>query len=92
MDPLIADDLKKKENEVRRPPVFMRWPHMRADQVRGLALRELGGGFSRHHRGPSIRAASYAVIKPSTMFQKMENLKKIRGHRNAVYCGKYFII
>ncbi|XP_076886134.1 uncharacterized protein LOC143535895 [Bidens hawaiensis] len=94
---LLSDDVKKGENEVRRPPVFMRWPHMQADQVRGLALRELGGGFSRHHRGPSIRAASYVVIKPSTMFQKMENLKKLRGHRNAVYCaifdrlGRYVI-
>ncbi|MFS7938120.1 putative transcription factor WD40-like family [Helianthus anomalus] len=94
---LLSDDVKKGENEVRRPPGFMRWPHMQADQVRGLGLREIGGGFSRHHRAPSIRAASYAIVKPSTMFQKMENLKKLRGHRNAVYCaifdrlGRYVI-
>ncbi|XP_035835569.1 bromodomain and WD repeat-containing protein 3-like [Helianthus annuus] len=94
---LLSDDVKKGENEVRWPPGFMRWPHMLADQVRGLGLREIGGGFSRHHRAPTIRAASYAIVKPSTMFQKMENLKKLRGHRNAVYCaifdrlGRYVI-
>ncbi|KAI7729848.1 hypothetical protein M8C21_019837, partial [Ambrosia artemisiifolia] len=44
-------------------------------------------GFSRHHRAPSIRAASYAIVKPSTLFQKMENLKRFRGHRNVVYCA-----
>lgn len=67
---------------------------MQADQVRGLGLREIGGGFSRHHRAPSVRAASYAIVKPSTVVQKMENLKRLRGHRNAVYCGKvsvYFL-
>ncbi|XP_043807288.1 bromodomain and WD repeat-containing protein 3 isoform X3 [Manihot esculenta] len=65
----------------------MRWPHMHADQVRGLSLREIGGGFSRHHRAPSVRAACYAIAKPSTMVQKMQNIKKLRGHRNAVYCA-----
>ena len=65
----------------------MRWPHMKADQVRGLSLREIGGGFTRHHRAPSIRAACYAIAKPSTMVQKMQNIKKLRGHRSAVYCG-----
>lgn len=94
---LLSDDVKKENNQVQRPPGFMRWPHMQADQVRGLGLREIGGGFSRHHRAPSIRAASYAIVKPSTMVQKMENLKKLRGHRNAVYCaifdrlGRYVI-
>ncbi|KAI3821785.1 hypothetical protein L1987_09357 [Smallanthus sonchifolius] len=86
---LLSDDVKKGENQVRLPPGFMRWPHIRADQVRGLGLREIGGGFSRHHRAPSIHAASYAIVKPSTMFQKMENLKKLRGHRNAVYCATF---
>lgn len=69
----------------------MRWPHIQADQVRGLCLREIGGGFSRHHRAPSVRAACYAIAKPSTMVQKMQNIKKLRGHRNAVYCGKDLI-
>lgn len=92
---LLTDDVEKGEK--RRPAGFMRWPHMQADQVRGLGLREIGGGFARHHRAPSIRAASYAIVKPSTMVQKMENLKKLRGHRNAVYCaifdrlGRYVI-
>nr|XP_043640019.1 PH-interacting protein isoform X2 [Erigeron canadensis] len=93
----VTDDAKNRNNQWSRPPGFMRWPHMQADQVRGLGLREIGGGFARHHRAPSIRAASYAIVKPSTMVQKMENLKRLRGHRNAVYCaifdrlGRYVI-
>lgn len=63
---------------------------MLVDQVRGLGLREISGGFSKHHRAPSIRAACYAIAKPSTMVQKMQNFKKVRGHRNAVYCGNVF--
>lgn len=78
-------------------PSYFRWPHMVADQVRGLSLREIGGGFSKHHRAPSIRFACYAIAKPSTMVQKMQNIKKLRGHRDAVYCaifdrsGRYVI-
>lgn len=60
---------------------------MHADQVRGLSLREIGGGFRKHHRAPSIISACHAIAKPSTMVQKMQNIKKLRGHRNAVYCG-----
>ncbi|KAJ1407727.1 WD40/YVTN repeat-like-containing domain superfamily [Sesbania bispinosa] len=77
---------RDKINEVKRPPPYMRWPHMKANQVHGLNLREIGGGFPRHHRAPSIRAACYAIAKPSTMVQKMQNIKRLRGHRNAVYC------
>lgn len=55
--------------------------------MHGLGLREIGGGFTKHHRAPSSRAACYAIAKPSTMVQKMENIKKLRGHRDAVYCG-----
>ncbi|OWM88062.1 hypothetical protein CDL15_Pgr016635 [Punica granatum] len=86
---LGTDEEEKGQNEVRHPPSHMRWPHRQADQVRGLCLREIGGGFARHHRSPSIRAASYAIAKPSTMVQKMQNIKKIRGHRNAVYCASF---
>ncbi|XP_047254619.1 PH-interacting protein isoform X2 [Capsicum annuum] len=70
---------------------------MQANQVHGLTLREIGGGFPKHHRAPSIRLASYAVAKPATMVQKMQNIKKLRGHRDAVYCaifdrlGRYVI-
>ncbi|MFS8014226.1 putative transcription factor WD40-like family [Helianthus anomalus] len=82
---------------VKPLPVYLRWPHMQADQVRGIGLREIGGGFPKHHRAPSIRFASYAIAKPSTMVQKMQNIKKLRGHRDAVYCaifdrsGRYVI-
>ncbi|KAL7582189.1 hypothetical protein Lser_V15G41522 [Lactuca serriola] len=78
-------------------PAYLRWPHMQADQVRGIGLREIGGGFPKHHRAPSIRLACYAIAKPSTMVQKMQNIKKLRGHRDAVYCaifdrsGRYVI-
>ncbi|GAV70868.1 WD40 domain-containing protein/Bromodomain domain-containing protein [Cephalotus follicularis] len=84
---LLTDDKNKKINGVKRPPIHLRWPHMHADQVRGLGLREIGGGFTRHHRAPSIHAACYAIAKPSTMVQKMQNIKRLRGHRNAVYCA-----
>lgn len=65
---------------------------MQADQVRGLGLREIGGGFSKHHRAPSIRVACYAIAKPSSMVPKMQNIKKLRGHRDAVYCGMYSLL
>lgn len=73
---------------VKPLPAHLRWPYMQAGQIHGLGLREIGGGFTKHHRAPSIRSACYAIAKPSTMVQKMNNKKKLRGHRNAVYCGK----
>ncbi|KAJ4838668.1 hypothetical protein Tsubulata_004268 [Turnera subulata] len=84
-------------NQVKPLPSHMRWPHMHADQVHGLSLREIGGGFAKHHRASSVQSACYAIAKPSTMVQKMQNIKKLRGHRNAVYCaifdrsGRYVI-
>ncbi|KAK7303698.1 hypothetical protein RJT34_14611 [Clitoria ternatea] len=94
---LLSHDRDQMNEEVKQPPAHMRWPHMKANQVHGLNLREIGGGFPRHHRAPSIRAACYAIAKPSTMVQKMQNIKRLRGHRNAVYCaifdrsGRYVI-
>lgn len=94
---LLSHDQNKVNNGTKPPPAFLRWPHMQADQVRGLSLREIGGGFTRHHRAPSIRAACYAIAKPSTMVQKMQNIKRTRGHLNSVYCaifdrsGRYVI-
>ncbi|KAL0414816.1 UNVERIFIED_CONTAM: PH-interacting protein [Sesamum radiatum] len=64
---LLASDQNERDHKDRHPPSYMRWPHRLADQVRGLSLREIGGGFSRHHRAPSTRAACYAIAKPSTM-------------------------
>lgn len=78
--------------QVNPLPAYLRWPHMQADQVRGLSLREIGGGFPKHHRAPSSRSACYAIAKPSTMVQKMQNMKKLRGHRDAVYCGVPFYL
>lgn len=94
---LLSYDGDKVNEEVKPPPPYMRWPHTKANQVHGLHLREIGGGLPRHHRAPSIRAACYAIAKPSTMVQKMQNIKRIRGHCNAVYCaifdrsGRYVI-
>ncbi|XP_010259313.1 PREDICTED: bromodomain and WD repeat-containing protein 1 [Nelumbo nucifera] len=93
---LLESD-RNKDMQVNCLPRYLRWPHMQADQVRGLSLREIGGGFKKHHRAPSIRAACYAIAKPATMVQKMQNIKKLRGHRDAVYCaifdrsGRYVI-
>ncbi|XP_075639920.1 uncharacterized protein LOC142611701 isoform X1 [Castanea sativa] len=83
--------------QVKPLQAYLRWPHMQADEVRGLSLREIGGGFTKHHRAPSIRSACYAIAKPSTLVQRMQNKMKLRGHRNAVYCaifdrsGRYVI-
>ncbi|XP_050237494.1 uncharacterized protein LOC126687133 isoform X2 [Mercurialis annua] len=83
--------------QVKCLPVHLRWPHMQADQVHGLGLREIGGGFVKHHRAPSIRSTCYTIAKPLTMVQKMQTIKKLRGHRDAVYCaifdrsGRYVI-
>ncbi|XP_019197386.1 PREDICTED: PH-interacting protein [Ipomoea nil] len=94
---LLSCDKNIVNKQVKHPPSYLRWPHMHADQVHGLGLREIGGGFAKHHRAPSMRFASYAIAKPSTMVQKMQNIKKLRGHRDAVYCaifdrlGRYVI-
>ncbi|RDX89617.1 Bromodomain and WD repeat-containing protein 1, partial [Mucuna pruriens] len=94
---LLNVDRKTADKLAKPPPLYMRWPHMKANQVQGLSLREIGGGFTKHHRAPSIRSACYAIAKPSTMVQKMQNIKKLRGHRVAVYCaifdgsGRYVI-
>lgn len=87
----------RSDMQIKPLPAYLRWPHMQANQVLGITLREIGGGFRKHHRAPSIRFACYAVAKPKTMLQKMQNIKKLRGHRNAVYCaifdrtGRYVI-
>ncbi|XP_023526980.1 bromodomain and WD repeat-containing protein 1-like isoform X2 [Cucurbita pepo subsp. pepo] len=86
---LLSYDKNDGVGKPSGPPSHMRWPHMKADSVRGLSLREIGGGFSRHQRAPSVRAACYAIAKPSTMVQKMQNIKRLRGHRNAVYCASF---
>ncbi|KAM0965897.1 hypothetical protein TB2_021403 [Malus domestica] len=86
---LLTYERDQVHNEMKRPPAHMRWPHMKSHQVQGLRLREIGGGFTRHHRAPSIRAASYAIAKPSTMFEKMQFTKRLRGHRNSVYCATF---
>ncbi|MCO5594412.1 hypothetical protein L7F22_048442 [Adiantum nelumboides] len=69
----------------------------RAGQVYGLTLRELGGGLARHQRAPAIRAASYEILQPSVLVNRIQKVKTFRGHRNAVYCaifdksGEYII-
>ncbi|OMO82129.1 hypothetical protein COLO4_23236 [Corchorus olitorius] len=94
---LLNSDMSMENRQGKTIPSYLRWPHMQADQVRGLSIREIGGGFRKHHRAPSVRSACYAIAKPSTMVQKMQNIKKLRGHRNAVYCaifdrsGRYVI-
>lgn len=94
---LLGCSKNEVDPHVKPLSAYMRWPHMQADQVRGIGLREIGGGFPKHHRAPSIRFPCYAIAKPSTMVQKMQNIKRLRGHRDAVYCaifdrtGRYVI-
>ncbi|KAG9156946.1 hypothetical protein Leryth_009002 [Lithospermum erythrorhizon] len=94
---LLSCHRDNRKKQVKHLPSYLRWPHMQADQLHALSLREIGGGFSKHHRAPSIRLACYAIAKPSTMVQKMQLNKKLRGHRDAVYCaifdrsGRYII-
>ncbi|XP_074566602.1 uncharacterized protein LOC141823239 [Curcuma longa] len=85
----LASDRDKDIKSSNKLPRYLRWPHMHAGQVHGLNLREIGGGFTKHHRAPSIRAACYAIAKPTTLVQKMEIIKKLRGHQNAVYCATF---
>ncbi|KAM3271418.1 hypothetical protein ACQJBY_041919 [Aegilops geniculata] len=84
---LLASNRERQEKENRRLPTYLRWPHIQADQVHGLSLREIGG-FTKNHRAPSVRASCYAIAKPSTLVEKMQIIKKLRGHQNAVYCGQ----
>lgn len=94
---LLFRDRSNTKKQEKHLPSYLRWPHMQIDQVRGLSLREIGGGFPKHHRAPSIRFPCYAVAKPSTMVQKMQKKIIMRGHRDAVYCaifdrsGRYVI-
>ncbi|KAL2934947.1 Bromodomain and WD repeat-containing protein 1 [Bienertia sinuspersici] len=94
---LLSCDRNTEKKQVKFVPRYLRWPHTQIDQVHALHLRAIGGGFTRHHRASSIHAACYAIAKPSTMVQKMQNIKRLRGHRNAVYCaifdraGRYVI-
>ncbi|KAF7063030.1 hypothetical protein CFC21_069563 [Triticum aestivum] len=78
----------RQEKENRGLPTYLRWPHIQADQVHGLSLREIGG-FTKNHRAPSVRASCYAIAKPSTLVEKMQIIKKLRGHQNAVYCATF---
>ncbi|CAM6121929.1 unnamed protein product [Calypogeia fissa] len=84
---LLDGERCKRDGGVPRWNQHMRWPHWQADQVHGLTLRELGGGFARHHRAPSVRTANYVIAKPSIFFSRIQIIKKLRGHRNAVYCA-----
>ncbi|PWA43937.1 Bromodomain-containing protein [Artemisia annua] len=84
---LLGCTQNEVKTDVKPLPAYLRWPHMQADQVRGIGLREIGGGFPKHHRAPFVKFACYAIAKPSTMVQKMQDIKRLRGHRDAVYCG-----
>ncbi|XP_048527611.1 bromodomain and WD repeat-containing protein 3-like [Triticum urartu] len=85
---LLASNRGRQEKENHRLPTYLRWPHIQADQVHGLSLREIGG-FTKNHRAPSVRASCYAIAKPSTLVEKMQIIKKLRGHQNAVYCATF---
>ncbi|KAL6902266.1 hypothetical protein ACP4OV_005142 [Aristida adscensionis] len=85
---LLTSDRARQDKETPRLPSYLRWPHIQADQVHGLSLREIGG-FTKHCRAPSVRASCYAIAKPSTLVEKMQIIKRLRGHQNAVYCATF---
>ncbi|XP_006649960.1 PH-interacting protein-like [Oryza brachyantha] len=85
---LLASDASRQDKESPKLSRYLRWPHIQADQVRGLSLREIGG-FTKHRRAPSVRASCYAIAKPSTLVEKMQIIKRLRGHQNAVYCATF---
>ena len=58
-------------------------------QMYGLTVREMGAGLPHHHRAPSIRGANYHIVKPSVLVNRIQMIKTLRGHRNAVYCGNF---
>ncbi|PWZ09307.1 Bromodomain and WD repeat-containing protein 1 [Zea mays] len=78
----------RQDKGTPRLPSYLRWPHIQTDQVHGLSLREIGG-FTKHCRAPSVRASCYAIAKPSTLVEKMQIIKRLRGHQNAVYCATF---
>jgi hypothetical protein len=84
---MLTAERSKAPKEVSLWTRQMRWPHWQADQVHGLRLRELGGGFARHSRAPTSQTACYVVLKPDILVDRIQIIKKLRGHRNAVYCG-----
>lgn len=84
---LLESERGRDAKQVCQGENYLRWPHLQSNQVHGLSLREIGGGFAKHHRAPSVRAACYAIAKPSTLLQKIQIIKKLRGHQNAVYCA-----
>lgn len=85
---LLASDRSGQDKGTPSLPRYLRWPHIQADQVHGLSLREIGG-FTKNHRAPSVRASCYAIAKPSTLVEKMQIIKRLRGHQNAVYCATF---
>ncbi|XP_044983690.1 uncharacterized protein LOC123450584 [Hordeum vulgare subsp. vulgare] len=85
---LLASARCRQDKETLRLPKYLRWPHMHADQVHGLGLREIGG-FTKNHRAPSVLASCYAIAKPSTFVEKMQIIKRLRGHQNAAYCATF---
>ncbi|GLJ21098.1 hypothetical protein SUGI_0385500 [Cryptomeria japonica] len=84
---LLESEKARDIRPAHRGEPYLRWPHLQANQVHGLSLREIGGGFGKHHRAPSVRAACYAIARPSALLEKIQITKKLRGHQNAVYCA-----
>ena len=61
---------------------------MQAGQVRGLGLREIGGGFTKHHCAPYIRSACYATINYVAEEAKYNEAKRAS---RTVICGTWLI-
>lgn len=63
--------------------LHFQWPNGQANLVHGLTLRELGSGVARYRRPPSV----CGIAKPIIVFERIHTIKKLKGHRKAVYCA-----
>ncbi|KAG8096270.1 hypothetical protein GUJ93_ZPchr0013g37356 [Zizania palustris] len=90
---LLASDATRQDKETPKLLCYLRWPHIQADQVRGLSLREIGG-FTKHHRAPSVptfdRTGRYVITGSDDRLVKiwaMETafcLASCRGHEGDI--------
>eukprot|EP00897_Mesotaenium_endlicherianum_P009972 jgi/Mesen1/9002/ME000056S08408 len=84
----------EREARVDETPALLRhlrWPRVHSDVVLGLRLREQGAGFigGRSTLNAFTRTTGYAVVKPALLLDRLQHIKTLRGHRNAVYCAVF---
>eukprot|EP00898_Chlorokybus_atmophyticus_P006616 jgi/Chlat1/6956/Chrsp52S06626 len=81
-------DYEREKAAQQRPSVlsYLHYPHRKANIMQALGLRELG--FNARHKSataPGIWQGLFAP--PQITSQRINQLRKFRGHQNAVYCA-----